>query len=270
MSGIARSSGRGDATLIPTPDAGSGKRGADPTALSKGRYLADGRRSHQVTPNDVAAALMPTPDAGVFEGRPETRRARRDRIAAAYRSGSGMAGNGFGLTIGMLAQDLLPTPNGYSADRGGSQDPAKRRAGGHQVNLEDVIEQGMLPGDMMMLPTPSAQNSHGNETNNRDELLLPGLAAQLPTPAARDWKSGMRPALLPTPTASDGLAGGVSRSGARSGELLLAGLTTAMLRRVSFGESATVTTRQQSAHGRRSPDGAHQSPLFPTGGGTSG
>ncbi|MEU0236809.1 DNA cytosine methyltransferase [Nocardiopsis sp. NPDC006198] len=49
---------------------------------------------------------------------------------------------------------LLPTPDAYQGSRGGSQDPAKRRAGGHSVSLADVVEH------------------------------------LLPTPAARDWKSG--------------------------------------------------------------------------------
>ena len=35
---------------------------------------------------------------------------------------------------------LLPTPEANTATNGGSQDPAKRRAGGHSVNLQDVVE----------------------------------------------------------------------------------------------------------------------------------
>lgn len=33
---------------------------------------------------------------------------------------------------------LLPTPDAYSATRGGPQDPEKRREGGHQPTLADV------------------------------------------------------------------------------------------------------------------------------------
>lgn len=43
-------------------------------------------------------------------------------------------------------QVLLPTPDAYSADRGGSQDPDKRRAGGHQVTLADETEKGTTWG----------------------------------------------------------------------------------------------------------------------------
>ena len=35
---------------------------------------------------------------------------------------------------------LLPTPEANTASNGGSQHPDKRRAGGHSVNLQDVIE----------------------------------------------------------------------------------------------------------------------------------
>lgn len=33
---------------------------------------------------------------------------------------------------------LLPSPDAYSAERGGPEDPEKRRAGGHSVTLGDV------------------------------------------------------------------------------------------------------------------------------------
>ena len=35
---------------------------------------------------------------------------------------------------------LLPTPEANTGSNGGSQHPDKRRAGGHSVNLQDVIE----------------------------------------------------------------------------------------------------------------------------------
>ena len=63
-------------------------------------------------------------------------------------TGTGVHGTG--------GQDLrttvafLPTPDAYAGSRGGSQDPEKRRAGGHSVALHDVVEKGGL------LPTPKA------------------------------------------------------------------------------------------------------------------
>ncbi len=38
------------------------------------------------------------------------------------------------------ASSLLPTPEANTASNGGSQHPEKRKAGGHSVNLQDVIE----------------------------------------------------------------------------------------------------------------------------------
>jgi hypothetical protein len=45
---------------------------------------------------------------------------------------------------------LLSTPDAYAGDRGGSQDPGKRREGGHSVALQDVTEH--------LLPTPKASD----------------------------------------------------------------------------------------------------------------
>lgn len=73
----------------------------------------------------------------------------------------------------------LPTPTANVASNGGSQPPEKRRAGGHSVSIEDVVEH--------MLPTPSTSNAHGNRTNSRGEDLLPGAVERLlPTPTATD------------------------------------------------------------------------------------
>ena len=40
---------------------------------------------------------------------------------------------------------LLPTPDAYAGERGGTQHPDKRREGGHSVALGDVVEHQMLP-----------------------------------------------------------------------------------------------------------------------------
>lgn len=39
----------------------------------------------------------------------------------------------------------MPTPDAYAGERGGSQSPEKRRAGGHAVSLADVVEHELLP-----------------------------------------------------------------------------------------------------------------------------
>ena len=130
-------------------------------------------------------------------------------------------------TTGNLTKDLLMlrTPTAQLAVNGGSQHPEKRKAGGHGPTLADEVEhllptpqvadvtgghryrsgsrrdELLLPGVAealtagTLLPTPSAQNSHGNANRGGDraaELLLPGIARAmtggvlLPTPAAHD------------------------------------------------------------------------------------
>ena len=46
---------------------------------------------------------------------------------------------GYGPNLGEALR-LLPTPEANTASNGGSQHPDKRKAGGHSVNLQDVIE----------------------------------------------------------------------------------------------------------------------------------
>lgn len=128
---------------------------------------------------------------------------------------------------------LLPTPDAYQGSRGGTQDPAKRRAGGHSVSLADVIEH------------------------------------LLPTPAARDWKSGQsnildrnaRPLnevienLLPTPRASDGKNGGPNQRGSK-GDLMLS----AAVQPGRWGDYAAAVARWERATGCPAPE-----PTVPSG-----
>ncbi len=101
---------------------------------------------------------------------------------------------------------LLRTPTAQLAVNGGSQHPEKRKAGGHGPTLADEIEH--------LLPTPSAQNSHGNANRGgarAGELLLPGVVQ----------------ALLPTPSVALATGGQSSRSGDRIDEMLLTGIARA-------------------------------------------
>lgn len=69
---------------------------------------------------------------------------------------------------------LLPTPDAYAGTRGGTQDPALRRAGGHSISLGDVVEHKLVP-------TPSVADAKGGHIsrsgNRKNELLLGGLAS---------------------------------------------------------------------------------------------
>ncbi|GAA4175954.1 hypothetical protein GCM10022287_22340 [Gryllotalpicola koreensis] len=51
---------------------------------------------------------------------------------------------------------LLPTPDAYEGERGGSQHPEKRRAGGHTPYLASVAE-------WVLFPTPSASVTNDGE-----------------------------------------------------------------------------------------------------------
>lgn len=55
-----------------------------------------------------------------------------------------------------MTGDLLPTPTTNLGANGGSQNPEKRRAGGHSVSLQDVAEHRLLP-------TPAAGNFNDGE-----------------------------------------------------------------------------------------------------------
>lgn len=111
---------------------------------------------------------------------------------------------------------LLKTPTAQLAVNGGSQHPEKRKEGGHGPTLADEIEH--------LLPTPTTRNGQGNATNSRGEMLLPGVARDV--------------ALMPTPQVADVTGGHRTRSGRRSGELLLPGLAEALAERSSGVSSA--------------------------------
>lgn len=93
---------------------------------------------------------------------------------------------------------LLPTPEAYQGSRGGSQPPSKRRAGGHSVALQDVVEH--------TLPTPQARDWKGVGPADH-QRKDPGLPTVVET-------------LLPTPKATDGTKGGPNQRGS-SGDLTL-------------------------------------------------
>lgn len=135
-----------------------------------------------------------------------------------------------GDSLAIQAQRLLPTPkatnneNRQSADRYGP-------------NLGEAL--------FTLLPTPRATDgTHGgpNQRGTSGDLMLPS-AVLLPTP---DVSSGLRsaeghergdhqvslqdlPHLLPTPSAADAAGGHKTRSGDRSGELLLGGLAPTLM-----------------------------------------
>jgi hypothetical protein len=112
--------------------------------------------------------------------------ARLERLKAKHYNG-----NGAGMPIAMAAQLAgWPTPQATSENalRGHGQNPAKRKAGGHSVGLQDAAE---LAG----WPTPRAGNNagHGNidRTNDPGNVRLEDTAQLVgwATPASRDYRT---------------------------------------------------------------------------------
>jgi len=102
------------------------------------------------------------------------------------------------------AGDLLPTPAAYDGDRGGPQNPDKRKAGGHSVTLQDAIH-GLRVAD------PAA-----GDTRARVDSVVDVAA----TEARPGRVVGHEGTLLPTPRATDGIKGGPNQRGS-SGDLML-------------------------------------------------
>jgi hypothetical protein len=108
---------------------------------------------------------------------------------------------------------MLPTPAARDGAPRSSQHPDKRRAGGHQVGLDDLVEH--------LLPTPTARD--WKDGAPVDGVPINGLLGRqvwglLPTPTATPYGSNqspspgaavrpsldtLAPSLLPTPTATD-------------------------------------------------------------------
>ncbi len=88
---------------------------------------------------------------------------------------------------------MMPTPQARDGEPRGPADPARRRAGGHQVNLNDAVDSVVRP--TRLLPTPTAADSRPAAIQT---VLDPGR----PIPAGCvTLTDSVR--LLPTPTASD-------------------------------------------------------------------
>jgi DNA (cytosine-5)-methyltransferase 1 len=131
---------------------------------------------------------------------------------------------------------MLPTPQARDGDNRGPADPARRRAGGHQVNLHDAVD-----AVMKLLPTPTASDAKDcTHRTQRGGPSLPDEARVMPTLRAPDaattepWMgAGCRPPwsqrvlpladpeeFLPTPRATDGTKGCPAQRGSK-GDLML-------------------------------------------------
>lgn len=186
------------ADLVEEWRVGSGGRGGRSEASTRGAGGDSGAQFGDVS-------LFPTPTGWQQGGDAENDDRNLLPLTVQRLSGSGR---------------LLPTPDAYAADRGGSQHPDKRAAGGHTIALGDVAEH-------VLLPTPRATDGTKGGPNQRGssgDLMLPSAvnpARLLPTPRASDpanesshSSAGFRPQLgetarlLPTPVGTDSEASG--------------------------------------------------------------
>jgi len=207
-------------SLLPTPNATDYKGAGQPP----GR-IRDGRE-RPASDADLPSAiqLLPTPEASDGTG---------GRMSAEM-GGQRPSGSKRAVTVATAVGHLLKTPTAQLAVNGGSQDPEKRKAGGHGPTLADQVEHQLLPtptaadGDRMsmtyprgnptligsLLPTPRATDgTHGgpNQRGSSGDFMLPSAVMELlPTPRASDTgtpgrraSEGFRPplsqVLLPTP-----------------------------------------------------------------------
>lgn len=79
------------------------------------------------------------------------------------------------------AAGLLPTPRASPNENRSTKPTPSQLAGKHGRYLATEV---------CMLPTPTTANSHGNQVNNRGDLLLPGAVQLLPSPRATDGTNG--------------------------------------------------------------------------------
>jgi DNA (cytosine-5)-methyltransferase 1 len=169
--------------------------------------------------------LLPTPAVVQSDGESvESWQARRARIKA-----TGINGNGMGMPLPIAVQ-LLPTPDAYAGSRGGSQNPEKRRDGGHTVSLADVTEHALLG-------TP--RTAQGVMNDLRDPVVIGNPRGRLEDQLA----------LLPTPTVGD--KGGTA---ARGGEGFGAPLGEVTRSLTDWGPYAAAVGRWEAVVERPAPD----------------
>jgi hypothetical protein len=153
-------------------------------------------RPTSVPPIDVSGcSFLPTPAVNDMGGNKTIE--WWDEWAPRQKASDGrVAGHGRSLSIEVRRQ-LLPTPRAQNGEHRNqniwARDPSLPQ------NLENALA---------LLPTPVADHSRGLPSEGTDYSSLPNAVV----------------ALLPTPSVADGMGGHLTRSGDRSGELLLPGV----------------------------------------------
>jgi hypothetical protein len=184
--------------------------------------------------------LLPTPRVSmqhgpsqreIDEGNPKRRLETEVELLptpTASNQNSGKQRNGTGGPSLEEVTSLLPTPRATDGTKGG---PNQRGSSGDQMlpsavlhvatPLDSTTQEDFVLGDAeesALTPTSDAQISPTPRSQTNSDALLP-------TPrATRGGSHTETMALLPTPSVADGMGGHLSRSGARSNEMLLPGV----------------------------------------------
>jgi hypothetical protein len=184
--------------------------------------------------------LLPTPRVSmqhgpsqreIDEGNPKRRLETEVELLptpTASNQNSGKQRNGTGGPSLEEVTSLLPTPRATDGTKGG---PNQRGSSGDQMlpsavlhvatPLDSTTQEDFVLGDAeesALTPTSDAQISPTPRSQTSSDALLP-------TPrATRGGSHTETMALLPTPSVADGMGGHLSRSGARSNEMLLPGV----------------------------------------------
>ena len=157
----------GSVSQWPTTSAGDGERG------SNSLYIHGDRKAGRMLSQE--ANRWPTPDAN----------------SASYSNGV------YGPNLREASMEFLPSaqwrnPSAGHPAKGGSQDPEKRLAGGHTLDLQDQAEYWSTPNVPNGGRTLSDEDilNRGQTAKGKRQVGLENEAKIWPTPQSRDWKSG--------------------------------------------------------------------------------
>lgn len=99
---------------------------------------------------------------------------------------------------------LLPTPTANIGANGGSQDPAKQRAGGHSVSIQDVAEFELLPTPLVGSTNPAAHGQISGDFRARMDEVFSNWGTYAPAIRRHECAFGR---VAPDPTAPTGRNG---------------------------------------------------------------
>ena len=129
--------------------------------------------------------------SGVFSGTWPRSGSMRSGVAYARPTSAAVTG-AIGSSFSPGEAQLLPTPTAYLGSCGGAQPPEKRRAGGHQVHLHDVL--------LHLFPTPTARDWRDGEEPPTAEVPVNALLGRTiwHLPEGYDLPPGHAEAWIPT------------------------------------------------------------------------